>query len=58
MIPRLELLGALILSRLVVKVQEALRDFVDVSEVICLTDSTVALWWIKNTSSTYKQFVQ
>ena len=57
-IPRLELLGALILSRLVVKVQEALRDFVDLSEVICMTDSTVALWWIKNTSSTYKQFVQ
>ena len=57
-IPRLELLGALILSRLVVKIQEALQDFVDVSEVICLTDSTVALWWIKNTSSTYKQFVQ
>ena len=57
-IPRFELLGALILSRLVVKIQEALRDFVDMSEVICLTDSTVALWWIKNTSSTYKQFVQ
>ena len=54
-IPRLELLGTLILSRLVVKIQEALRDFVDVSEVICLTNSTRALWWIKNT---YKQLVQ
>jgi len=57
-IPRMELLGALILSRLVVKIQEALQDFVEVSEIICLTDSTVALWWIKNTSSIYKQFVQ
>ena len=54
----MELLGALILTRLVVKIQEALQDFVEMNEVICLTDSTVALWWIKNTSSIYKQFVQ
>ena len=25
---------------------------------MCLTDSTVALWWIKNTDTVYKQFVQ
>ena len=57
-IPRMELLGALILSRLVVKIKEALQGFVEVSNVLCLTDSTVACWWIKNTASIYKQFVQ
>ena len=38
-IPRLELLGALILSRLIVKVKEALQGFVEVSDILCLTDS-------------------
>ena len=40
-IPRMELLGALILSRLIVKIKEALQGFVEVSDVLCLTDSTV-----------------
>ena len=57
-IPRMELLGAIILSRLIVKIKEALQIFVEVSDILCLTDPTVALWWIKNTASIYKQFVQ
>ena len=56
-IPRMELLGALILSRLIVKIKDALQSFVEINEVVCLTDSTVALWWIKNTASVYKQYV-
>jgi hypothetical protein len=57
-IPRMELLGALILSRLIVKIKDALQGFVEINEILCLSDSTVALWWIKNKASMYKQFVQ
>jgi len=57
-IPRLELLGVLILSRLVMRINGVLEGFVDIDEIICLSDSEVALWWIRNYQSEYKQYVE
>lgn len=47
-IPRLELLGALILARLLNTVIEALSESVDIKRVVYWTDSTTVLCWIKN----------
>ena len=57
-IPRLELLSALLLARLVAKVQEALQPEVELGESICHTDSQVAPCWIQGQSREWKQFVQ
>ena len=55
-IPRLELLGALLLARLIVNVREALSSIV--SDYECFTDSLVVLHWIKGTDKNWKPFVQ
>ena len=57
-VPRLELLSALLLSRLVTTVLSSLKSCLPVSEIECYTDSTVALHWIKGTCKEWKQFVQ
>ena len=57
-IPRLELLGALILSRLVLRIRSVLEGFVDIDETVLLSDSEVALWWICQRESEYKQYVE
>ena len=57
-IPRLELLGALILSRLVLKVKECLEQVAKIEKIICLTDAEVVLNWIQRDDRVYKQFVQ
>ena len=46
-IPRLELLAALILARLVLHVKEVLQPVAQVNEVFCWTDSMTTLHWIK-----------
>ena len=45
-IPRLELLSALLLARLVTSVAEALRPEIRLEAPLCYTDSKVALYWI------------
>ena len=57
-IPRLELLSALLLSRLMTTVHTALISSLPDLEMSCYTDSTVALHWIKGTSKEWKVFVQ
>ena len=57
-IPRLELLGALILSRLMKTVKRALQQFTTITSEVYLTDSQVVLTWIKTTDKKYKQFVE
>lgn len=57
-IPRLELLSALLLSRLLVSVKEGLELRLPLSEMICYTDSKVALHWIQGAEKEWKQFVQ
>ena len=46
-VPRLELLSALLLARLMVNVKTALNTRLCLEEPRCFTDSQVALYWIK-----------
>ena len=55
-LPRLELMGALLCSRMVVFVRKALKLPEDVP-CHCWTDSTVALAWIQNDPHKWKTFV-
>ena len=56
-IPRLELLSALLLSRLIASVTRSLEGDVNLSAPICYTDSKVALFWIQGTDKSWKPFV-
>lgn len=56
-IPRLELLSALILARLICHIQSVLEGFVPISHVRCWSDSEVALYWIRGEDREWKQFV-
>ena len=58
MIPRLELLAAFILARLIGHVGEALEPEVDITYLTCWTDSKVALAWIKGEQREWKPFIQ
>ena len=57
-IPRLELLGALILARLVNTVLAAFDGTLKVDSIHCWLDSQIALWWIWGVSREFKQFIQ
>ena len=57
-IPRLELLGALVLSRLINSVLTAFEGTLRVDSVFCWSDSQIALWWIWGVNREFKQFVQ
>ena len=57
-IPRLELLGAVILARLVTAVEGALKCEVPIKKITCWSDSEVALCWIRGVDKEWKQFVQ
>ena len=54
----LELLSALLLTRLIVSVTQALEGELQLSELHCFTDSTVALFWIQGVEKIWKAFVQ
>ncbi|GFR90552.1 DUF1759 and Peptidase A17 and DUF1758 and RVT 1 d omain containing protein [Elysia marginata] len=55
-LPRQELMGALLVARLLVFVRNALRLPMDTS-YCCFTDSNIVLGWIKADPSKWKQFV-
>ena len=57
-IPRLELLSALLLSRLITTVIESLKPVLPLSNPKCFTDSQVALFWIRGLEKEWKQFIQ
>ena len=56
-IPRLELLSALLLSKLAHSVEEALKEAIKLEETRCYTDSKVALCWIQGQDKEWRQFV-
>ena len=53
--PRLELLAALIVTRLITTVQQALKSVMEISKTICFSDSMTVLYWLKGENS-LKQF--
>ena len=57
-VPRLELLSALLLSKLIQSIQSALESELVLSDPVCYTDSMVALYWIRGTNHQWKQFVE
>ena len=57
-IPRLELLSALILARLMTSVQEALSKNVKISQIFCWSDSQITLWWLASENKVLKSFVE
>ena len=57
-IPRLELLSALVLARLMSVTEKALKSVIVISKVKCWTDSKVALYWITQQDKEWKQYVQ
>ena len=56
-IPRLELLAALLLARLLSCVESALMEEIPLKPPTYYTDSKVALYWIKGVDREWKQFV-
>ena len=57
-IPRLGLLGNVLLCRLVKSVLGAVKMELEIKNVFCFTDSQVSLAWIRNEDKEMKQFVQ
>ena len=57
-IPRLELLSALLLARLISTIRHALEPEILLSRTTCHTDSQVILYWITGKDKEWKQFVQ
>ena len=56
-IPRLELLSALLLSRLMTVVSPSLKPLLPPFDTKCYTDSNVALYWFRGTDKDWKPFV-
>ena len=56
-IPRLELMGALLLARLITKVNEVIADNVHIDSVYCWSDSQVTLHWICSNKKQKQVFV-
>ena len=57
-VPRLELLLAFLLAKLIVSVANSLRHNFSQLRVQCYTDSQVALYWIRGTKKEWKPFIQ
>eukprot|EP00731_Ephydatia_muelleri_P014947 Em0008g667a len=57
-IPRLELLSAFLLSKLMASVQNSLGHQIAHLNVRCYTDSQVALFWIRGKNKEWKSFIQ
>ena len=57
-IPRLELLGGMILAKLMRRCRDILQKNTRIEREYCLTDSAVALHWVVNNDRTYKQYVE
>ena len=57
-IPRLKLLSALLLARLISSITQALESELELSTLRCYTDLTVALFWIQGVGRGWKPFMQ
>ena len=57
-IPRLELLSALLLAKLLTSIRDVLQTILQLEDPICFTDSTASMYWIKGVQHDWKQFVE
>ena len=57
-IPRLELLSAVLLSKLITNIHSALKSELSLDEAVCFTDSKVSLYWMQGVNHEWKQFVE
>eukprot|EP00795_Rhopilema_esculentum_P005782 gene5782-11066_t len=57
-VPRLELMVALILARLMKTVSDALSATLNINQTFCWSDSQIVIWWIFRENKTFKQYVQ
>lgn len=57
-IPRLELLSALLLAKLIASITAALEREITLEDPVCFSDSKAALFWIWGTRHEWKQFVE
>ncbi|CAB4030027.1 integrase core domain, partial, partial [Paramuricea clavata] len=57
-IPRLELLGCLLLSKLINEVVLGIRGRVELDEIFCWSDSEVALSWIRGKERSWEPWVE
>ena len=56
--PRLELLGTLLLSRLMLSVRNSFKNELLFDNVYYWRDSQIALAWIKSTNKEFKAFIE
>ena len=56
--PRLELLGTLLLARLITSVANSLRSEITLEQAACYSDSQIALCWIRGLEREWKPFIQ
>ena len=57
-IPWLELLSALLLSKLLSSIRDALNSELTFNDPVCFTDSKASLYWIQGVHQKWKQFVE
>ena len=57
-IPRLELLSALLLARLINSIDQALKKGIHLEPPLCFTDSKITLGWVHGAGKEWKQFVE
>ena len=57
-IPRLELLSAVLHSKLITNIRSALKSELPLDEAVCFTDSRVSLYWMQGVNHEWKQFVE
>ena len=57
-IPRLELLGCLLLADLISDIKRAIMGRLKIDKIVCWTDSSVALCWIRGKEKSWKAWVE
>ena len=57
-IPRLELLGCLLLSKLIKEVLEGIKGRIKLDKIVCWSDSQVALCWIRGKEKSWEPWVE
>ena len=55
--PRMELLAAIILMRLICNLLEGLKKVIDIKNIVCLTDAEIVLNWIQRDDRNYNPYV-